>query len=264
MNNYKTLTLAFSCLGKNLEQLIKSLELITVSEKVKILIVVQKWECKKAEIESKNIKVVYLDSVGLSRSRNSAIKYAETNHIWFLDDDVLLNNENVLAALDIINSEKSNFYRVRVGCIEWDNKDFKRYKKIDRVKKIHLLQCSSIEIIADLDFIRSFSISFNEKIGLGTPYQANEENNFLIDSWEQGASFTFVDQVLVRHTCLVEARVPMDNKICQIKGATASRYKILGLGLLCRWVFRFGLSQRRGDFALSLFKGFLRGYKFFK
>jgi len=264
MNKNRSLTLAFSCLGNTLTSLLNNLELITAKENLKILVIVQKWEAKQPEQKSKKIDLVFLDNIGLSRSRNAAIKHANTNYIWFLDDDVALENTDIDDVLNIIQTGVTEFYRVKVGCIEWKNKLFKNYKKLEKVRKINLLQVSSIEIIANLDYVKKSQLLFNENIGLGTVYPSNEENNFLIDAWDSGAKFTFIDKVLIRHTCIFDDRILASDKIFEIKGATASRFNFLGVLLLCRWFFRFSIFHKNLGYGISLIKGFLRGYKHYK
>ena len=181
----KTLTLAFACLGERLPKLLESLAMITSNEQVDIVVLVQKPTQSSADIAAEsNINIVILDNVGLSKSRNAAIKHANSDFIWFLDDDVQLSDSDINDVLVLINSNEADFYRAKIGCIEWHDKTFKKYEPINKPNKLHLLKISSIEIIANLNFIKNKQIKFNENIGLGTKYQCNEENNFLIDAWE--------------------------------------------------------------------------------
>jgi len=263
--NSKTLTLAFSSLGKTLPDLLSNLNKLSLPDDVEILVMVQKpQEESSLLIIAEHIKIVNLTTVGLSRSRNAAIMEAKSNYIWFLDDDVQLTNSDIGKVLDIINTDSADFYRVKIGCIEWKDKTFKTYKPVNKSTKLNLLQISSIEIIANLDFIKKNELLFNENIGLGTRYQCNEENNFLIDAWDKGAKFNFIDEVLIRHTCIFEGRILPNNGIFEIKGATASRFGLLGALLVLRWSVRFFIKERKFSYVSSLVKGFVRGYSFYK
>ena len=64
----------------------------------------------------------------MSKSRNAAINNANSDYIWFLDDDVQITNQDINSALAIINENQANFYRIKIGCIEWHDKTFKNYK----------------------------------------------------------------------------------------------------------------------------------------
>jgi hypothetical protein len=135
---------------------------------------------------------------------------------------------------------------------------------VNKVSRLNLLQVSSIEIIADLDFIKTNNIRFNENIGLGTNYQGAEEVHFLLDAWDKGASFSFIDNVLVRHTCIFEQRVLSNKNIFTIRGATASRFGFLGYLLLIRWTIRYFIKERNFSNIIAMFQGFHRGYSLFK
>ncbi|MDX2369983.1 MAG: glycosyltransferase [Colwellia sp.] len=267
MNNDNSLTLAFSCLGERLPTLLENLAGLIglVSENIHFLVVVQKWNAEqKCMVEPKSVQLCFLPSIGLSKSRNAVIDNAKTSHVWFLDDDVQLTVENIVEAEKLLDSDKANFYRVNIGCIEWHDKTFKQYKKVKNVSRLNLLQVSSIEIIADLEFIKINNIRFNEKIGLGTDYQGAEEIHFLLDAWDKGASFSFIDDVLVRHTCIFEQRVLSNKNIFTIRGATASRFGFTGYLLLIRWAMRYIIKERNISNVLAMFKGFFRGYTSFK
>ena len=261
----KTLTLAFACIGERLPTLLNNLATLAGSEHLNIIIIVQKPLTDTSTIaENTPITIKILDTIGLSKSRNAAIKYANSDYIWFLDDDVQLTNNDITAALAIINQNKADFYRIKIGCIEWHDQTFKKYKSIKNPSKLNLLQISSIEIIANLNFIKNKNLAFNENIGLGTKYQCNEENNLLIDAWEHGAKFHFVDKVIVRHTCVFEHRVLANNEIFEIRGATASRFKVLGILLIIRWTLRYLIKEKKLSYITALIKGYTLGYKHYK
>lgn len=257
-----TLTLAFACIGERLNSLLDNLSNLSVPNNVNIIVLVQKPQADTHElVENIAINVIVLDNIGLSKSRNAAINNADSDFIWFLDDDVQITNQDINAALAIINENQADFYRIKIGCIEWQDKTFKKYKNVKSPSKLNLLQISSIEIIANLNFIKNKQIKFNENIGLGTKYQCNEENNFLIDAWEQGAIFKFIDEVLIRHTCIFEGRVLATNEIFEIRGATASRYGFIGYLLLIRWSLRYLIKEKKISYISALIKGFLRKYQ---
>ena len=258
----KSLTLAFACIGERLPELLKNISSINLTSNIEIVILVQKPQNDTESIISRSTsaRIKVLDTVGLSKSRNNAIKISTTDYIWFLDDDVQLNNTDIEAAIDIINAEYSEIYRVKIGCIEWPERTFKNYKKIKKIMKLNLLQVSSIEVIADLNFIKSNALKFNERIGLGTEYKACEENNFLIDAWEAGAKFMPIDKVIVKHTCVFDDRILANDKIFEIRGATASRFGVLGLMLILRWLVRYSIKEKKASYLKSLLRGYFRGY----
>ena len=156
------------------------------------------------------------------------------------------------------------FLELRLVVLSGRKKYFKPYKNVTKVSKLNLLQVSSIEIIARRDFVQKNQLRFNENIGLGTSYQGGEEIHFLLDAWEHSGQFKFLDKTFVRHTCIFEERVLATNNIFLIRGATASRFGLVGLALLARWSWRYFKQYKNIHYVFNMFRGFLRGYKFFK
>lgn len=260
----RTLTLAFACIGTRAEALIQHLNKLKFPVGVEALIIMQKPnQDSQTTLEASSYKFKILETIGLSKSRNAAIELSNTDFAWFLDDDVQLTNQDLVTVVKIINENTENFFKVRIGCIEWQDKTFKPYKDLTTFKKLNILQVSSIELIADLNFIKTKNIKFNENIGLGTSYKACEENNFLIDAWNSGGRFKFINQVLVRHTCIFENRILANDEIFEIRGATASRYGMVGFLLLLRWLIRYAIKEKRMSYLIALTKGYFKGYNQF-
>ena len=263
----KKLTLAFSAIGERLDKLKVCLSIVGLIEQVQVVVVVQRWTDEHKQIikEFPDINFVWQQGKGLSRSRNAALMCSQGEYTWLLDDDVELQTEDIKYILQYLalNSE-IDFFRVKIGCIEWRDKFFKNYRKISRVKRLNLLQVSSIELIGRTQFIKQQQLQFNENIGLGTPYQGSEEIHFLLDAWDKGAKFEFIDKVLIRHTCIFDERVLDDNNIFKIRGATASRFGLLGVLLLGRWGIRSLFKEKKPIYIYHLFIGFCRGYSSFK
>jgi glycosyltransferase involved in cell wall biosynthesis len=267
LKSNKKLTLAFAAIGERLDKLKGCLSIVDLIKQVQVVVVVQRWtdDHKKIIEEFPQIDFVWQQGQGLSRSRNEALAHAQGEYTWLLDDDVELQADDIAYILLYLDAHSEiDFFRVKIGCIEWRDKFFKNYKKIDKVKRLNLLQVSSIELIGRTQFIKQRQLQFNENIGLGTPYQGSEEIHFLLDAWDKDAKFEFIDKVLIRHTCIFDERVLADNNIFKIRGATASRFGLLGILLLGRWGIRSLFKEKNPIYIYHLFRGFCRGYSSFK
>lgn len=266
MKTNATLSFAFSALGDRLPQLLPLVELLANHQSTQVIVVVQRWkdEDQQGICTLPNVTYVWDEGVGLSRSRNLALEQVTGDYVWLLDDDVQITTEDVDALLAEISAAPDvDFFRVKIGCIEWHDKFFKTYKKLNKVGRLNLLQVSSIEIIGRTEFVNKHQIRFNENIGLGTPYQGAEEIHFMIDAYDAGASINFIDRVFVRHTCIFEERVLATKNIFTIRGATASRFGLLGPVLLLRWALRYLITVRKPSYIFAMFKGYFKGYRSF-
>ena len=260
--NSPTITLAFSCIGSNLDNLIGMLDNLTVHDHIEFLIVVQRAVDDNKYSYCDHIKIIFSDTVGLSKSRNIAISHASKDYIWFLDDDVIIENQYIVQLLNEIQCNALvDFFRVKIGCIENSGEFYKTYTKLDPVRKFHLLKFSSIEIVCRRKFVQQHQIGFNERLGLGTPLQATEEANFLIDAWDKGAQFKMIEQMLVKHTCIFDDRVLANNNIMLARGAIASRFGLIGFVLLAHWSLRYVVKYKKLSYLSNLLRGYFVGYR---
>lgn len=260
MSNTPVLTLAFSCLGERYEKLVEMIDSLSLTNEFEIIIVIQK-PVDDTPIMGRAFRTIVLNNIGLSNSRNAALENAIGEYVWLLDDDIVIEQKKLYELLGIIKQSKtSDFYRVQINCLEDSNSLFKNYKPLKKISKLNLLQFSSIEIIGRTKFIKENGICFNKRIGLGTPYQATEEVNFLIDAWQKGARFKYIQKPFVKHTCNFQNRVLATDNIFLVRGATASRMGLLGVLLIVRWTLRYFLHYRKLSYISKMFKGFCVGY----
>lgn len=127
-----------------------------------------------------SLKIITSYELGLSRSRNLAIKNSHTKYIIFSDDD---NSyvKNLINILDEITAKYSlEIYSFRI--ISKDGEWFKNYSSIEQNHNERtILRLSSIENLFDLNFIKENKIFFNENFGLGAKYPSCEQPIFAKD-----------------------------------------------------------------------------------
>lgn len=263
-------TLAFSTLNNNRARLVDYLSSLELPDGLFIRVVSQ-GESENSESKIGGIDLVRSTELGLSKSRNINIDKCQTEYIWFLDDDVVFNGSLVdvfqTICQSLLSQESPDFIFCNVVGLE-TGAPYKNYKYRAPGKKVRRLDClrvSSIEIICSVDFVRSKGVWFNEKIGLGTKYPGNEEVNFLIDCFDQGARMEWLDQQLVKHTTDPNNRQVEGIEVYKVRGATASRYGIIGFSLIVRWALRKIDQPRKATlFFKEMVVHYFYGYKWFK
>lgn len=235
------LTLAVSTLAAQLDAALNVFSGLTASDNTEFLILVQGLgSYSEAVTIPTYIRVIHLDSIGLSRSRNAALQHARGTHIWFLDNDVTIRDEDVSWVIPRLKDTKS-LYIGQIRCTDCDGlyKDYDRNRK----GKLGALRISSIEIIAPRNSAGRNGISFNPAIGLGTDYPSGEENLFVLDAIRAGLGISFLGKPIVGHPCLLEERKPGQTwtrkPIVQSKGIIARQVGgIPSLALLAWWGLR--------------------------
>ncbi|MDO6610115.1 glycosyltransferase family 2 protein [Shewanella sp. 1_MG-2023] len=263
MEKNKSLTLAVSTMENGLHnamEIFRSLP-IEMYENVEVVIVCQGKLDKVVTYNSPVFcKVIFTNSLGLSKSRNIAIKNSRADHIWFLDDDVILKNDFIYSLIKN-GLDKQFVYFCCIYCSD-DKKFYKEYRE-PRINKLSLLKVSSVEIIAPTSVIFRENIKFDEHLGLGARYPSGEENDFLLKLFDVGVGFTETNEIGLFHPCHELKRDPrklwMKNGYPESKGLLASRFGLLiGSALCLRWSYKALLNGVSIMNVLKMLKAFLK------
>ncbi|EKF73275.1 glycosyltransferase [Alcanivorax hongdengensis A-11-3] len=259
-----TITLAVSTIGDKIDTALELLEPFRDEEGLELIVLAQKSPNRlKTQIDTikseKNIRLIPLDSVGLSKSRNAAIKAATGDYIWILDDDVSIEKHHIQIIKDALHDKPDHIHIGQIECS--DCKGF--YKDYSRSRKgrLGLLRISSIEILAPTRKIREYGVVFNESIGLGTSLPSGEENVFLLDCLNAGIPFNFINKTIIGHPCNIEERQPRhawkNPAQLQSKGNIARHVGgFSGLALLALWGSRALIYTKSIKAIYSILKGY--------
>jgi glycosyltransferase involved in cell wall biosynthesis len=149
--------------------------------------------------DSKRIRVINSFDIGISKSRNLAIKNAIGDICLIADDDV----EYVKGFDDIIKEAYAGY--LEAECIVFNsfvpnkkrNTKYLNYSK--KIKKIQ--ECVNVfspEISFKRKCIQSNDLKFNELLGLNSAFEAGEELVFLNNILKEHNVF-FVDRIILKH-----------------------------------------------------------------
>ena len=277
MNSIITLGIAISTLGNrfdSLKRLIASshLELRKASEFVIVVQLPTPQILNNIEVLCAEynlgipIKVIIDDSIGLSRSRNIAMKAISSKYAWLIDDDVVVCENAIDNIFSFISHNSFDVYCGRVLRLE-DNLFYKNYNFGLKLNKLEILKVSSIEIILAMDFYRSSGVTFFEKIGLGTKMPGGEENIMLLELYRRGATICHIPVSLVKHPCEGRSLVHIWTTpgCMEARGFVARQYGFFfGSLLVLRWMiraFHMGIPFRK---TLQIFYGFIKNYSIFE
>lgn len=259
----KLLTLAISTIRQNFARALAIGNQVAAEfpERTEVLIVCQgvMADLEHPATVADNIRVVFSDERGLSKSRNLAIRHAASDYIWFLDDDVQLPREGVARVLELLAGRRPDVARVKVGSLEDKSRYYKRYRPLRRFRKVHLLQFSSIEVICRLGVLHAHSIAFDERFGLGTPYPCCEENLFLLRMFEVTEDIAQSEEACVFHSTLAAGRLELAYGHFFARGYVLSHYCApIAVGVFARWIAR-ATASRRLQAARAMWAGYLKG-----
>lgn len=126
---------------------------------------------------NKKIKWIDSDEIGLSRSRNRALKEVKSGIVLMVDDDERLY-ENIESKI------LSEFSCLGADLIAFNiNGSRKRYinTKIRRIRISNAFRYGSARLAFKMDFLRKHNISLNNDVGAGTQIGCGEDSIFLLD-----------------------------------------------------------------------------------
>jgi len=252
-------SILISALGKNLKKITKWLNHEIFLEVHEIIIVVQSSENFESEIKKlKKIgcNIIIDNQLGLSRSRNLAIKACKSDFFWILDDDVFTDLSMIKIIQKSIKNENSDIYTFRIKRGKKEGL-YKKYSNKKNISRINALKISSIEIVASKKMIDKYSIKFNENFGLGSPYPSCEENLFLLDCLDNGARIVHIPEIVVFHKDLSTGYSNINYNSLIAKGFICQKFGIIGIFLFFYWYFKFSLKYRN----IFLLKYLIEGYR---
>ncbi|MGX9519177.1 glycosyltransferase [Vibrio mediterranei] len=123
-----------------------------------------------------SIKVSYIDSKGVTKSRNHAMELAESNILLFADDDITYLPNSIDKLVKLHHSYPDGFITTKVLTPEL--MDFKNYPSAPRQHSLKsILSCGTIEI--SFKDYKDRKASFPENLGAGTKFSNCDEPVFL-------------------------------------------------------------------------------------
>ena len=208
MSSAPLLTICYSTLNSKVRNLAK--ESFKKIPRVEYLLVVQDADgCfseaksflnSNHELLSRDDFCAYFDSqLGVAKSRNIGVKKARARFIWFLDDDVEICYDEVETLLKYLDTSNN----LSLLCIDSLDKDLNRRKKfpknVTEISKWNSAKYGTIELIANIDFIRKNKILFDVNFGAGSKYYFGDEYLFIFDILNAGGQGVHLPIGLVVH-----------------------------------------------------------------
>ncbi|EKU92999.1 Glycosyl transferase family 2 [Alloiococcus otitis] len=151
------------------------------------------YSVKDVQYGSCNLRLVNSKDIGLSRSRNLAIKNSRADICVIADDDIVYkkNYVNIIkqAYMDNPHADIIAFQVSRINSKD-RKKSFRKRKSWDGY--LTSMKISSVEITFKRKSIVNNGISFNTDFGAGTYFSHGEENIFLYDCLDHGLKILYL------------------------------------------------------------------------
>lgn len=162
----------------------------------KAVVINQCGRREKSSISYKGNEILWIDSdeVGLSKSRNMALRNATGDICLLADDDEILADKYPEVIQSVFENTMFSAARFMVKGIETE---FKRYGKSPcNVGYLKSLKMSSVEIAFRKDDIIKNEIFFDEALGAGSEFLMGEENAFVFSLLRKNLKIQYVPEVI--------------------------------------------------------------------
>ncbi len=219
-----SLSVVISTVNENFNMFIKNFRFDNLIDADEVIIIIQGATRSNVHKVLRPFKVIFDENYGLSKSRNVGIDKASCDFIWFLDDDIILNNGSIKRLKNHLKLNQD--YHLHIARIKnIDDTPYKKYTKKKILGRINALSVSSVELIVSKKFINENNIRFNNNLGLGSKYPSTEENFFYLDVIDNGGSIIHFHDFLIKHDFVDRKTIHFRNKfILKAKGAFCRRY----------------------------------------
>lgn len=211
------------------------------------------------KFDTHKIRYIQSDSIGLSVSRNIAIKNSNADFIWIMDDDVEIDH-NAFSNISKLIEKYTDYDMFVLSHSSNPLLNSNQEIKVFEVNKITAMSISSIDMLIKQKSIMKCNILFNENFGLGSKYPSGEEYIFALDMLKKGLKILKTSQIFSLHPDISSGNdfystpIKLESKLRMFKHCYGS---ILGNAFYLAFIFKkIAILKRNKKFliALSIFK----------
>ncbi len=182
-------------------------------------------QCINVDVKTANEKVPQFYNtaeIGLSKSRNMALKYSKGDILVFSDDDVIYKANAVLDIRASFEEYDADIITFRIQTP--DGKPYKNYREdIFKYTPFNILRISSIEIALRKNSFTDDEAHFDELFGLGSRFPTSEENIFIADCLKMKKRIMAIPKTIVIHPSFSSAMKINKNSLI---ATSAALYRI--------------------------------------
>jgi GT2 family glycosyltransferase len=143
--------------------------------------------------------VFYLNSVGVAKSRNSAIQNANGTYLLFGDDDVVFHEQALTEALRYLDHHPEVSLLLTSAVDETGSLRKNYPTKLTKLTKFNCAKAATYEMIVRVADIKKRGVLFDESFGAGAKNYLGDEYIFIADLISQGAKCVFAPIPIAMH-----------------------------------------------------------------
>lgn len=192
MNKKNNLTIGYSTLA-NRVQYIKFLD------SVSNLVVIQNPDSLQIPKIDSEVKVLVLNSRGVTKSRNAVLTNTDSRYLLFGDDDITFIESGIDSALSYLESNP-DISILLMQAVDETGKLRKPYpKNAHNLQLTNSAKAATYEMLIRIDAIKAAGIRFDENFGAGAKNYLGDEYIFIADAIRSGLKGRFLPITIAVH-----------------------------------------------------------------
>ena len=224
MINESSLTIAISTMFRDNLDFLHTIVSQKLYTGISILVINQTDSEKELKSTQPNITVINTLERGLAKSRNMAIRNITTRYAILTDDDVFLMSDFFYK----IQKGFSTFPDacvIRFQAVKENNVPFSKYpnKPIANLSLFDRMGVSSIELVVNIDKLKSKKVFFDEYFGLGAVFGNALEQAFIDNVSKNNLQVSYYPEIIVNHPDDCSGRDSSSDKLYYVNGALARK-----------------------------------------
>ncbi len=146
-----------------------------------------------------DVRVLELQSRGVAKSRNEALRQAKGKYLIFADDDIIFKEAGLAAAVDYLELNP-NVAFVLGQAVDEHGRLRKNYATaVTRLTHFNSAKAATYEMLVRVDASRSKNVWFDEDFGAGATNYLGDEYIFIVDLIKAGLRCVFLPATLAVH-----------------------------------------------------------------
>ena len=178
---------------------------------------------KKINFPKSNYTSIKTELIGLSNSRNLAIKNAKGKICLLADDDVIYTSDFIEIIINAFN-ENRNADVITFQAINDLGKSFKDYPKVKKHNNRSISTINSFLIAFRRKSIQMNNIKFDSRFGLGSTFETGDEYIFLRNALDKNLNVIHCPRFILSHKSLSSGQYVGNDKIIFARAAIFYKY----------------------------------------
>ena len=181
-NNEILLTFGFSTLANRL----KNITFPASRDNREVIVLVQNPNHESYVFDSPSAKLVELNSRGVAKSRNAALKHATGKYLIFADDDITFDEKGIEELVAYFESHPECSIIMAQTSDETGALRKSYQTKAQKLTRLNSAKAATYEMMVRVEAIRKANVQFDENFGAGVENYLGDEYIFIADALKKG------------------------------------------------------------------------------